>query len=330
MVTNKIQSLDLVVPLFNEEDGVADLVKALLALKKQLAKSKITLGVIFVDDHSSDKTPALLRNVCAQQKGFSFLRLSRRAGSHTAVVAGMQYCTSDCAAFVAADLQDPPSLLAEMIEECRRGHDVVWAARAKNDATGLIESAFSSLFHNLFQRLTGFGDLPSLASFALLSRRAYTNLVRNCRQRPSLIVEIPRLGYSVATVYFRRPVRKHGRSKWGLTRKLLAFADAIVSSSHKPLRAMTYTGLAVSVLGFAYAALLIVLWFGNNMEVHGWTSLMVVVLVIGGLQMLMLGVIGEYLWRAEEGTRRRALYLVEDSAGLSKAALAEADARVMS
>jgi dolichol-phosphate mannosyltransferase len=161
------------------------------------------------------------------------------------------------------------------------------------------------------------GPLPYRASFALLSRRVYTNLVSRCDTRPSLLVEIPRLGFAVTTLPFDKPSRKKGCSKWNLRRKLLALADALVASTYVPLRFMTYFGMLVSGLGFSYAIFLIVRWLaGVQATVEGWTSLMVAVVILSGIQMFMLGIIGEYLWRTKEGTRRDALFLLEDEANL--------------
>jgi len=274
--------------------------------------------VLFVDDHSGDRSTAIIRQACAENEGFAFVRLSRRCGSHVAIIAGLAHCHEDCAAFIAADLQEPPELLQRMIELCRQGHDVVWAARDNNDVHGALDAAASRLFYLAMRKLSGSGELPpSQASFALLSRRAYRNLVRNCEHQSSLWVEIPRLGYSVATVTFHKLPRQKGRSKWNISTKLVAFLDAIVSSTYFPLRLMSYTGMAVSTIGFLYAIVIVGRWFSDASRPEGWTSLIVVVLVLGGLQMLMLGIIGEYLWRTRESARRGPLYLVEERAGIA-------------
>ena len=310
-----IRSLAIIVPVYNEEDSLPDLLDALHGLRRSL--TSVQVKVLFVDDHSADRSTALIRRICADNEGFAFVRLSRRCGSHIAIIAGFAHCQEDCAAFIAADLQDPPDLLRQMIELCQQGHDVVWAARDNNDMHDTFDATASRLFHLVMQNLASLRELPPQASFALLSRRAYRNLVPNCEHRSNLMVEISRLGYPVATVTFRKPPRKTGRSKWSVGEKLVAFLDAVVSSTYIPLRAMIYTGAAVSAVGFLYAIVIVARWLGNVGRPEGWTSLIVVVLVLGGLQILMLGIIGEYLWRTREGTRRGALYLVEDAAGIA-------------
>jgi glycosyltransferase involved in cell wall biosynthesis len=306
-----IRSLAIVVPVFNEEESLPALFLALEALRARLVS--VEIRIVFVDDHSDDLTTNLLRKYCSDTRGADFLRLSRRSGSHVAVLAGLSHCHEDCAAFIAADLQDPPELLPRMVSLIQEGNDVVWAARDNDASQGWTDAAASRLFHKLLQRFSNLSDLPYQATFALLSKRAYQNLVRNCSLRSFLFVEIPRLGYRVASITFRKPERMAGQSKWSLRQKLIAFADAFVTSTYVPLRAMAYTGMAVSGIGFLYATILITFWITGLVKVEGWTSTMVVILVIGGLQILMLGIIGEYLWRAEEGTRRRALYFIEEA-----------------
>jgi dolichol-phosphate mannosyltransferase len=309
MSPQPISSLALIIPAYNEAEGLPELFAALEKVRSAL--SHMSLRVLIVDDHSDDATPALLSAAANERDWLDFIRLSRRSGSHVAIIAGLSRCSEDFAAFVAADLQDPPELLGEMLDKARQGNDVVWAVRANTDGQGWLEMLTSRLFHRLMRVISDVGQLPFQASFALLTKRAYTGLVRNAGARASLIVEIPALGFGVATVPFVRRDRVAGRSKWNVSRKLAAFADATVASSSMPLRAMTYLGLVTSTVGFLYAAFLVLRYFRGDVDIQGWTSIMVAVLVIGGLQMLMLGVLGQYLWRTNENARGRALFIVE-------------------
>jgi dolichol-phosphate mannosyltransferase len=305
-----------VIPAYNEAEGLDALQAALDEFRRSLPYTNVR--VVVVDDHSDDQTPMLLKRACERHDWLSYIRLSRRSGSHTAVIAGLAQCDEDCAAFISADLQDPPSLLPEMIAQFRQGKDVVWAVRDGDDGQGLFEGFTSTVFHSLMRRISNVGELPYQCSFALMSKRAYRNLVQQAGLFPSLLVDIPRLGYSVGVVPFAKPARKFGTSKWNISRRLRLLFDSVVSASYVPLRFMIYVGGLVSLLGFAYALFLLIRALSNGPTeiAQGWTSLMVVVLVLGGLQMLMLGVIGEYLWRTKEGTRRDALFLIEDEANL--------------
>jgi dolichol-phosphate mannosyltransferase len=314
---NPIRSLAIVIPVFNEAEGIPAL---LSALREFRAGFDGPVRVIFVDDHSGDASPDMLRRACAGTDWFSYIRLSRRSGSHVAIIAGLAQATEGCAVFLSADLQDPPSLIPRMVALCGQGHDVVWAVQEGGESRRLDE-ALSAVFHSLMRVISNVGELPFRCSFALLSRRAYRHLVENASAFPSLLVDIPRLGFAVGTVPFRKPPRAFGRSKWNLSHKIKLLFDSMVSASYLPLQAMIYVGLGISGLGFLYALFLIIrqLVSEQPMVVQGWTSLMVVVLVLGGTQMLMTGIIGQYLWRTSENARRQKLYLVEDSAGLGSA-----------
>ena len=307
-------SIALVIPVYNESEGIETLVQALLDF--EAANPALGVRTVFVDDHSSDGTQQLLKAALPRFTNASYLRLSKRSGSHVAILAGLAICEEDCAAFLSADLQDPPSLLPRMIGMMQSGNDVVWAVRDGRDGQGLGEAMTSTVFHFLMSKLSNVGELPFQCSFALLSKRAYVNLVRNCDSFPSLLVGIPRLGFSVGTVPFSKPARRFGKSKWGLSRKLMLLFDSVINASYAPLRYMVYVGMLTAVIGLLYAVFLIVravVDIGAGPP-EGWTSTMVVLIFLGGMQMMMLGIIGEYLWRAKEGARRQALYIIEDAA----------------
>lgn len=307
-------SIALVIPVYNESEGIEALVQALLDF--QSANPALRVRPVFVDDHSSDNTRQLLNAALSRFAQGSYLRLSKRSGSHVAILAGLAICEEECAAFLSADLQDPPALLPRMIDMMQQGNDVVWAVREGRDGQGFGEAMTSTVFHFLMRKLSNVGELPFQCSFALLSKRAYVNLVRNCESFPSLLVDIPRLGFSVGTVPFSKPARRFGKSKWGLSRKLMLLFDSVINASYAPLRYMVYVGMLTAVAGLLYAAFLVVrsLVDTGAGPPEGWTSLMVAVVFIGGLQMMMLGIIGEYLWRAKESARRQALYIIEDAA----------------
>jgi dolichol-phosphate mannosyltransferase len=227
-----VQSLVVVVPVYNEEESLPSLFAGLHDLRQSLIGRR--LRVVFVDDHSDDQSSALIRQACAENDWFSFVRLARRSGSHVAVIAGFEQCEEDCAVFIAADLQDPPQLLPRMVDLCDQGYDVVWGVRDGNDTRNAFDATASRLFYVLMHALLRSRDLPRKATFALLSRRAYRRLVRECSQQPILHVNIPQLGYSAASVIFRKPPRQAGHSKWTFIRKVGALYGAIVSAVRPP------------------------------------------------------------------------------------------------
>jgi len=175
----------------------------------------------------------------------------------------------------------------------------------------------ANAFYRLLNLLGEVNLPPRGSDFALLDRKAINALLESAGSDPSIGGEIARLGFSSAQISYTKEERAAGRTKWTLKRKLKAFADAFVSFSYAPLRAMSYLGIVFSLLGFAYAVLVIVLRTITRAPVQGWSSLIVVVLVMGGVQMMMLGVLGEYLWRTLEAARHRPTYFIEETSDSS-------------
>ncbi len=306
--------ISVVIPVFNEAPGIPALVSRLLRLAS--GPGQDTWEFILVDDHSTDGTRTLLRDTCREHAGFRYLRLSSNCGSHVAILAGLEHARGDCAVFLAADLQDPPELVPEMLRLWRGGHHVVWAVRERREGISWMERSLSRIFYWLLIR-TGMVRLPPQGSdFALLDRKVVDALLQSAGSNPSIGGAIAQLGFFQAQIPYRKAPRTAGVSKWTLEKKLRAFADAFVSFTYVPLRFMSYLGILCSLGGFLYAAVVIGVRLGSDRPVEGWASLMIVVLVLGGIQMTMIGVLGEYLWRTLEAARRRPLYFAEDSMNL--------------
>jgi len=269
--------------------------------------------VILVDDHSADRTPELLKEVCSNDARFRYARLAKNSGSHVAILAGLARARGECAVFLAADLQDPPELILQMLDLWRTGHHVVWAVREEREGVSKFDVFLANTFYRLLN-LLGELDLPPRGSdFALLDRMALNALLQSVGSDPSIGGEIARLGFASARITYTKEKRAAGSSKWTLKRKLKAFADAFVSFSYAPLRVMSYLGMIFSLFGFMYAIAVIIMRFMTSTPIQGWSSLVVVVLVTGGVQMMMLGVLGEYLWRTLEAARHRPTYFVEET-----------------
>lgn len=303
--------LSIIIPVFNEEAVIPALVERLRSFVSRL--TPLVVEIILVDDHSADRSPEILKEVCSSDPRFRYARLAKNSGSHVATLAGLARSRGACAVFLAADLQDPPELILQMLDLWRAGHHIVWAIREERHGVSRLDLFLANTTYRLLN-LLGEVDLPPRGSdFALLDRKAVNALMQSVGSDPSIGGEIARLGFSSAQIPYAKQNRAAGRSKWTLKRKLKAFADAFVSFSYAPLRAMSYLGMLFSLLGFAYALLVIVLRIMTRTPVQGWSSLIVVVLVLGGVQMVMLGVLGEYLWRTLEAARRRPTYFLEET-----------------
>ena len=309
--------LSIVIPVYNEEAVLPSLRERLCTFVERL--NPLVTEIILIDDHSSDGSPQILREMCERNPIFRFARLAKNCGSHIAVLAGLSRARGRCAVFLAADLQDPPELILEMLEVWRRGNHVVWAVRKEREGISRFDVALANMFYRLLNLLGEVNLPPSGSDFALLDRRAIDALLQSAGSDVSLGGEIARLGFSSEQISYTKERRAAGASKWTLKRKLKAVADAFVSFSYAPLRAMSLLGMACSLLGFAYALLVIVLRIKAQTPVQGWASLIVVVLLLGGLQMMMLGVLGEYLWRTLEAARNRPTYFLEETSEMGSA-----------
>ena len=306
--------LNVIIPVYNEEPNIPILIGRLRALQQQI--KPVRIRVIFVDDHSTDNSPTLLRDACRENEGYQYLRLSRNSGSHIAILAGLEHSKGDCAVFLAADLQDPPQLIPQMLKLWRNGNHIVWAVREHREGISWSEKFLSNAFYRLLDLFGQVKMQPQGSDFALLDRAVIDALLQSASASPSLAGEIARLGFRQTQIPYTKAKRQFGRSKWSLGHKLHAFTDAFVLFSYTPLRVMSYLGMVCSLLGFLYALVVIFLRLLVGAPIEGWASLMVVVLVLGGIQMIMLGVLGEYLWRTLEEARRRPRYFVEDAYGL--------------
>jgi glycosyltransferase involved in cell wall biosynthesis len=305
-----VQTISVVVPVFNEASNVVALVERMTALRRAIPC--YDLDVLFVDDHSVDETPALLRRACAAEAGVRYIRLSRNSGSHLAILAGLEHARGDCAVFLAADLQDPPELIPRLLDAWQKGYHTVWAVREERDDIGRVELAASRAFYWLLNRFGMVNIPPQGSDFALLDRMVVRALLDSAGTTPSLGGEIARLGFRQTTIPYRKGRRHTGVSKWTFERKVSASIDAFVAFSYVPLRFMAYVGIVCSVLGFMYAGVVVFLRVFSSRPIQGWASLIVVMLVMGGLQMIMLGVLGEYLWRTLEAARRRPRSFIEE------------------
>lgn len=290
--------LSIVTPAFNEEANLPVLYRRI-----ESALRGIEWEWIVVDDHSADGTFAVVSALARSDTRVRAIRLSRNCGSHSAIFCGLHHAQGDAAAMLAADLQDPPEALLDLVVRWREGAQVVWAINTEGAIT-------SRAYHWLMRRT----DAATSASvrFFVIDRKVIEAVRQFGEQHTSLFALVAWMGFRQATAECSRHARINGRSGWTLRKKIALAVDSITAFSYAPIRMMTYLGFATALLGFLYAAVIVVRAIGG-VPVQGWPSLMVAVLVLAGVQMLMMGVLGEYVWRGLEEARRRPRYLVEES-----------------
>ena len=304
-----MQKLTVVVPAFNESEGLREFHARLTAVLDAL---DVDSEVLYVDDGSRDDTYTImcaLRDVDAR---VSTLKLSRNFGKELALTAGLDHVDADAAIVIDADLQDPPELIPTFLARWREGYDVVYGTRASRVGETRIKQATASAFYRVMERLSHTPVPRDTGDFRLLSRRALDAL-KQVRERQRFMKGLfAWVGFRQIAVVYHRDPRHAGATKWNYWRLWNFAIDGITSFSSAPLMLATYIGLATAILAFLFGAWVFgkALLFGD--PVRGYPSLMVVVLLLGGVQLVALGVIGEYLGRLYVESKQRPLYLVDE------------------
>lgn len=307
--------LSFVTPAFNEAQNLPVLYERITAI--DWAALGFEIEIIIVDDHSTDATPALLTGIRERDPRVKWLRFSRNFGSHVALAAGIEHARGDVISLLAADLQDPPEIVPSLLERWKAGGLIVWAARDKVEGVSFSNRIFSRLYYQMM-RWFALPQMPKEGADFLIFDRCVANALNQAKERnTSILALIQWLGFQQEFVPYTKQSRATGRSKWTLSKKIKLVIDSMVGFSYAPIRLMSGLGVSIAMLGLLYAALLFVLRFVYLKPVEGWTSLICVVLVTSGIQLLMLGVLGEYLWRNFDETRGRPRYIVESRVGLA-------------
>lgn len=302
-------ALSIVVPCFREAENIPVLYRR---IRDALAQHGIDWELIAVDDHSPDDTFEAAAALAATDPRVKVVRLSRNSGSHLASLCGIELARGEAAVVMAADLQDPPEILIEMIRHWRAGDQVVWACRRQREGVGAWSRLLSRVYYRLLSRLVPTETLPPQgADFFLLDRKVVDALAQCRESNFSILALILWLGFRQGQIAYDKQARLHGRSSWRLSKKIRLVIDSIISFSHLPLRLISLFGLLVALAGFLYAIYIAVSYFWVQVPVEGWSSLMVITLLLSGTQMVMLGVIGEYVWRTLHESRRRPRYNIE-------------------
>lgn len=301
-------TISVVTPAFNEASNLPVLYDRLRASLDPLSEA---WEWVIVDDHSDDRTFAVVSDLARRDPRVRGVRFARNFGAHTALTCGLHLAQGECVAALAADLQDPPEVIPELLTPWRAGVQVVWAARRQREGESQATLASSRLYYWVMRNVVGMKEMPATgADFFLLDRAVVDAFSRFHESNVSLLALLTWMGFRQTTLFYDKEARLHGRSGWTLTKKLKLVVDSITSFSYLPIRFMSYLGFAVAFLGFLYAGW-VVLNLVSGSPVEGWSSLMVAVLLLGGVQMGMMGVLGEYLWRTLDESRRRPRYLIE-------------------
>jgi polyisoprenyl-phosphate glycosyltransferase len=298
--------LTIISPAHNEAQNLP-------ALRERLEATLKTLSVewewIIVDDGSSDDTYTIVRQWAATERRIRGVRLSRSCGSHGALACGLKLAMGDAIAFLAADLQDPPEILGELFSHWQSGAKVVWAVQPQRTRIGL-----HTLFYSMLRRADGLAEQPlEGGDVVLMDRTVAAVLIAKEERHSNLFARIRLAGFAQDKIFYHKETRRHGRSSWTLRKKIKLVLDSLTGFDYALVRIMTSLGFIVAIVGLVFA-ICAVLHFCTKLPT-GWSLIMAVILILSGIQMIFLGLLGEYAWRTLDEIRGRPLYVVEALTG---------------
>jgi glycosyltransferase involved in cell wall biosynthesis len=309
--------ISIVIPIYNEETVIPELYQRLNAT---FAQALGDFEFILVNDGSSDRSAELVDDLCARDSRFKALHFSRNFGHQAAVTAGMRAASGDCVIVMDADLQDPPEVVNQMLARWREGFDVVYAQRVNRIGESAAKRATAFVFYRALRAISEVQPPPDTGDFCLMDRQA-VDVLNALPERNRYIRGLRAwIGFDQTAVPFERQARYAGETKYPFSRMVRFAVDGMLALSKTPLRIATYFGFIMSGASFLLAIIFVIQKLsGAPNFTRGWASTIVIVLFLGGIQLICLGVIGEFIGRIYDEVKQRPLYVVEKTTGLDKA-----------
>lgn len=307
--------ISIVVPMYNEQKGVDAFFNRLQPILNNITQD---WEIICVNDGSKDGTLEVLKKHSNRDSRIKVINFSRNFGKEAALTAGIDYTCGRAVIPIDADLQDPPELINEMVEKWRQGYKVVLATRLKREGETAMKKLTASLFYKLIDRISDTKIPQNTGDFRLMDRQVVDTIKQLPERNRFMKGLLSWPGFSTTTLLFNREPRHTGTTKWNFW-KLWQFAlDGIFAFTSAPLKIWTYLGVMISILSFVYASFLIVRTIFHGADVPGYASIMVVVLFLGGVQLISLGIIGEYISRIYNESKGRPIYVVGETYGFDR------------
>lgn len=300
--------ISIVIPVYFNELNLIDLYKDLY---EKVLINVPSYEIVFIDDGSKDRSYEILKGLKEKDRNIKVYKLSRNFGSHAAILAGLSKSTGKCAMVKAADLQEPSEMILDMYEKWRKGNNVVLAVR-KDRNESKIQKWFSNTYYKLMKK-TALPNMPEGGfDCFLVDRKVIDVLEKMDEKNTSLMMQVLWCGFKTEIVEYVRLKREKGKSKWTFSKKIKLVIDSLLSFSYLPIRLISLFGIVFSFGSLIFLIYLILAKLLGYIDVSGWTTLMVVLLFTNGMIMTMLGVIGEYLWRTFDASRKRPVYIIEE------------------
>ncbi len=302
--------ISAIIPSYNEQDNVGLMYER---MTKTLSKISPDYEIIYINDCSKDQTLLRIKELAAKDPHVKYLSFSRNFGHQIAVSAGLDYCSGKAVVIIDGDLQDPPELIEQMYEKYKEGYKVVYARRTSREGETWFKKATAKIFYRLLASMTSI-DIPvDVGDFRLIDQVIVKHL-RNMPEKSKYIRgQISWIGYKQTFVNYHRDARIYGKTNYPL-KKMLRFAlDGITAFSDKPLKIASGLGIVAAIVSLLALVYALVAHFCFNSTITGWTSLILSVLFIGGVQLITIGIIGEYIARINNDVRNRPLYILEEN-----------------
>ena len=305
-----MKTISLLIPAYNEEQVLEYLFPRLNALAQ--SQKGYEFEFLFINDGSKDATLDIIKDYAEKDTRVSYINLSRNFGKEIGMVAGLDHAKGDAVVVIDADLQDPPELIPEMISLWEEGYDDVYAKRRSREGESWLKKFTSKQYYRLLQRVTRVPIQEDTGDFRLLDRRVVEALKQFRESQRNAKAMFSWVGFHKKEILYDRDPRAAGETKWNYVKLIELALDGITSFTTAPLRLSTYAGIIISGLTFIYLIVLIVrtIFFGTDLA--GYPSMMAVILFLGGVQLISLGIIGEYVGRIFNETKGRPLYFVEE------------------
>lgn len=307
MSTERIK-FSIVVPIYYNELNIPHTVPRLQKLENLLPECD--LEFVFVDDGSKDRSLELLLEARDQDQRIKVIKLSRNFGSMAAIQAGLAHATGDCVGIIAADLQDPPEMFREMLDYWKTGKKIVLGTRADREES-FSQKLFSNTYYYLLEKLALKGYPKGGFDFLLIDKQVVQEVLDIQEKNTNIMSLIYWLGHEQVQIPYVRQERKLGKSRWTLSKKIKLFVDSFVSFSYAPIRFMSFIGFFTALLSILYGVFVIVSTVFGIIELQGWTTIIALITFLLGVIMVMLGTIGEYLWRILDESRERPSYVID-------------------
>ena len=303
-----MSKISIVIPVYYNDDTLMDL------YEDMKAKILPTIGdyeIVMVDDGSGDSSWEVMNKIRNMDENVRLVKLSRNFGEHSALLAGLSVCTGDCAVTKQADLQEDSTLILEMYESWKKGNKVVLAVRRSRDENAL-KVFFANMYYKIIRKFVNKNMPVGGCDCYLIDRKVIEVLELLDEKNSSLTLQVMWSGFKTEMIPFDRKDREKGKSRWTLSKKVKLVVDSMMSFSYAPIRFMTYTGIIFNIFALILFISVIVEYFTKGTPIAGWSSLMCVVLLSAGLILMMLGILGEYLWRVLDAARKRPPFIIDE------------------